>query len=144
MDYKEKNAKLEEELQATKEHLEKYTAPASNSGARVIAEAIRKGKVKSGSRFYKDYDALNNSSHSLNDSSHSHNDSSHSLNDSSHSLNDSSHSRGNETESNGRGNSKTNRVLIGRYADQDKVTTKQRFTTESREQFQLPHRTPKK
>ena len=130
MDYKEKIAKLEEELQATNEHLEKYTAPASNSGARVIAEAIRKGKVKSGSRFYKDYDALNNSSHSLNDSSHS--------------LNDSSHSRGNETESNGRGNSKTNRVLIGRYADQDKVTTKQRFTTESREQFQLPQRTPKK
>ena len=130
MDYKATNAKLEEELQATKEELQatkeelqatkenisKYTSPASNSGADVITEAMRKGKAKSGSRVYNDDNAFNNSSHSLNNSSHS---------------------LGNETDLGGSENGKTTRVIVGRYADRDKVTTKQRFTTESMDKFKL-------
>ena len=138
MDSEEKNGKLKEELQSINDHLKKYTAPASNSGSDVIAEAMRKGKVNSDSRFYKDDDVLSNSSHSLNNSSHS-------LNNSSHSLNNSSHSHGIEpvlSNLDGSGNGKTNRVLLGRYADQDKVTAKQRFTTESSAQFRLHRTTP--
>ena len=131
MDSEEKNGKLKEELQSINDHLKKYTASASNSGSDVIAEAMRKGKVNSDSCFYKDNDVLSNSSHSLNNSSHS--------------LNNSSHSNGIEpvlSNLDGSGNGKTNRVLLGRYADQDKVTAKQRFTTESSAQFRLHRTTP--
>ena len=71
MNSEEKNGKLKEELQSINDHLKKYTAPASNSGSDVITEAMRKGKVNSDSRFYKDDDVLSNSSHSLNNSYHS-------------------------------------------------------------------------
>lgn len=131
MDSEEKNGKLKEELQSINDQLKKYTAPASNSGSDVIAEAMRKGKVNSDSRFYKDDDVLSNSSHSLNNSSHS--------------LNNSSHSNGIKpvlSNLDGSGNGKTNRVLLGRYADQDKVSAKQRFTTESSAQFRLHRTTP--
>ena len=47
---------LEDELKTTNEYLKKYTTPSSNSGIDIIAEAMKKGKVKSGSRFYKDDD----------------------------------------------------------------------------------------
>lgn len=131
MNFEEKNGKLKEELQSINDHLKKYTAPASNSGSDVIAEVMRKGKVKVNfdSHFYKDDDVLSNSSHSLNNSSHS--------------LNNSSHSQGIKpvfSDLDDSGNGKTNRVLLGRYADQDKVSTKQRFTTESSAQFRI-HRT---
>tara|TARA_Y100000389_G_scaffold175867_1_gene186959 strand:+ start:1054 stop:1329 length:276 start_codon:yes stop_codon:yes gene_type:complete len=47
----EKNLKLEEELQATKEHLKKYTAPASRkeyyeNNKEIINERVRKYKEK--------------------------------------------------------------------------------------------------
>ena len=121
---KEELEKNKNELIETKEHLKKYTAPASNSGSDVIAEAMRKGKVNSDSRFYKDNDVLSNSSHSLNNSSHS-----HGIKPIFSDLDDS-------------GNGKTNRVLLGRYADQDKVSAKQRFTTESSAQFRIHRTTP--
>ena len=92
---------------------------------------MRKGKVNSDSRFYKDNDVLSNSSHSLNNSSHS--------------LNNSSHSHGIKpifSNLDDSGNGKTNRVMLGRYADQDKVTAKQRFTTESSAQFRIHRTTP--
>jgi len=131
MGFEEKNGKLKEELQSINDHLKKYTAPASNSGSDVIAEAMRKGKVNSDYRFYKDNDVLSNSSHSLNNSSHS--------------LNNSSHSHGIKpifSDLDDSGNGKTNRVMLGRYADQDKVTAKQRFTTESSAQFRIHRTTP--
>ena len=124
MGFEEKNGKLKEELQSINDHLKKYTAPASNSGSDVIAEAMRKGKVNSDYRFYKDNDVLSNSSHSLNNSSHS-----HGIKPIFSDLDDS-------------GNGKTNRVMLGRYADQDKVTAKQRFTTESSAQFRIHRTTP--
>jgi hypothetical protein len=132
MAYEKKNVKLENELQASKAHLEKYTVPSSNIGADIIAEAMRKGKVNSDSHLYKDDDALGSSSHSLN------NNSSHAMGVA---LGSSTHSHGTETDmSNMGGNGNTSRVLLGRYADQDKVSAKQRFTTESKDQFRL-HRT---
>ena len=130
---KKKNVKLEDELQASKAHLEKYTVPSSNIGADIIAKAMRKGKVNSDSHLYKDDDALGSSSHSLNNSSHA----------MGVALGSSTHSHGTETDmSNMGGNGNTSRVLLGRYADQDKVSAKQRFTTESNAQFRLHRTTP--
>ena len=125
--------KLENELKTTNEYLKKYTTPSSNTGIDIIAEAMKKGKVKSGSRFYKDDDEFSNSSHSLNNSSH----------EMGYVLGSSTHSHGSETETetetdlDGSWNGNTNRVILGRYADQDKVSSKQRFTTEYREKFRL-------
>ena len=119
MDFEKKTVKLEGELQA------------SNIGANMIAEAMRKGKVNYDSRLYGDDDALSNSSHSLNNSSHA----------MSAALGSSTHSHETETDmSNISCNGNTSRVIVGRYADQDKVSAKQRFTTESKDQFRL-HRT---
>ena len=116
-----KNANLEEELQPPNEHLQKYTAPASKSESCVIAEAMR----KSGSCFYNNDDELSNSSHDMGVA-----------------LGSISCSHENETDLDGIVNSKTSRILVERYADQDKVTTKHRFTTESCEQFRLHRTTP--
>ena len=124
---------LEDELKTTNEYLKKYTTPSSNSGIDIIAEAMKKGKVKSGSHFYKDYDEFSNSSHLINNSSH----------EMGSVLGSSTHSYGSETETetetdlDGSWNGNTNRVILGRYADQDKVSSKQRFTTEYREKFRL-------
>ena len=127
-----KIAKLEEEIQAAKKYLKKYTPPVSKSESDVIAEAMRKVKVKSSYCFHNNDDALNNSSHSLNNSSH----------EVGVALGSISCSHENETDLGGIVNSKTNRILVERYADQDKVTTKHRFTTESSEQFRLHRTTP--
>ena len=147
------NAILLKEIKVTKHHLKKYIAQESKSGADIINEVIRKGKINSDFHFYNNNDVNRYSSHSLNNSSHSLNNSSHSLNNSSHSLNNSSHSidlvLGSCTQSNERKtdltnivNDKTNRVILGRYADQDKVNIKQRYKTESKEQFRIHYTTP--
>ena len=54
----EKNAKLEEELQATKEHLKKYTAPVSRkvyyeNNKEVIKERVKKSNQGSLTSSYK-------------------------------------------------------------------------------------------
>ena len=101
----------------------------------VIESEMKKGKVKSGSRFYKDDDEFSNSSHSLNNSSH----------EMGSVLGSSTHSHGSETETetdlDGSWNGNTNRVILGRYADQDKVNIKQRYKTESNEQFRIHYTT---
>ena len=114
---------------------EKRATHSSRSGVDVIAEAMRKGKPKSDSRFYSDDDALSNSSHSLNNSSHG----------VSEALGCSIHSHGSENDlSNldGSESGKTSRVLLPRFADQNKVSSKQRFTSESKDQFKLHRTTP--
>ena len=135
------NAILLKEIKVTKHHLKKYIAQESKSGADIINEVIRKGKINSDFHFYNNNDVNRYSSHSLNNSSYSLNNSFHSLNNSSHSidlvLGSCTQSNERKTDLTNIVNDKTNRVILGRYADQDKVNIKQRYKTESKEQFRI-------
>ena len=128
------NVKLKEEIQETKNHLKQYITQESKSGADIINEGMRKGKVNSDLHFYNYDDADIYSSHSLNNSSHSLNNSSHSID---LVLGSCAQSHKSETDLTNIMNDKTNRVILGRYADQDKVNIKQRYKTESKEQFRI-------
>ena len=132
------NVKLKKEIQETKNYLKQYITQESKSGADIINEAIRKGKVNSDLHFYNDNDLNRYNSHSLNNSSHSLNNSSHSIE---LVLGSCAQSNEHETDLTNIVNDKTNRVILGRYADQDKVNIKQRYKTESNEQFRIHYTT---
>ena len=100
-----------------------------SSGHDIIAMAMSRGKCHPVRR----EDSLSNSNHSLNNSSHGVSDA---LNSSGHDTSDKDLDFSNHSDSSSRN------IIVPRYADANKVSAKQRFTTESGGNFKKHKVTP--